>query len=196
MTETTLNSKKSNSVKMRQSISKVFINASIDKVWSEIVNTDSPRQFFFNGQCDSPGLEPGAPMAMRTPDGKYTSVVGQVTEFNPPFRYAHTFKFTHLEDAIGTVIYELKEMNGGTEFTLISENSDLSIVSKTEKSMQGGGKFICENLKALVETGKPTFSGRLILTIIKLTQGLSPKIAMSENWSFEQIKKLPEVGEK
>lgn len=195
MAENNSNNVPTKAVKMRQSISKVFINASIDKVWSEIVNTDSPRQFFFNGQCDSPGLEPGAPMAMRTPDGKYTSVVGQVTEFNPPFRYAHTFKFTHLEDAIGSVIYELKEVNGGTEFTLISENPDLSTVSKTEKSMQGGGKFICENLKALVETGKPTFSGRLILGIIKLTQGLTPKVARSENWTFDHIQQLHNSGE-
>jgi len=190
MTETT-----STKTKMRQSTSKIFINASIDKVWSEIVNTDSPRLFFFNSQCDTPGLEVGAPMAMRTPDGKYTSVIGEITEFNPPYRYAHTFKFTHLDDAIGRVVYDLKEVNGGTEFTLISENPDVATVSKTEKSMQDGGKFICENLKALIETGKPTFSGRLILTIIKLTQGLSPKTTRSENWSFERIKSLHASGE-
>ncbi|BDX08274.1 SRPBCC domain-containing protein [Planctobacterium marinum] len=176
--------------KMRQSIHKVFINASIDKVWAEIVNTDSPRQFFFNGQCDTPGLTPGAPMAMRSPDSKYTSVVGEVTEFNPPYRYAHTFKFTTMEDAIGKVIYDLKEVDGGTEFTLISENPDLAEVSKTEKTMQDGGKFICENLKAIVETGKPTFSGRMILSIIKLTTWMTPKVALTENWSFEAIKKL------
>ena len=105
MTEATTSDNASQTVKMRQSISKIFINASIDKVWSEIVNTDSPRQFFFNGQCDSPGLETGAPMAMRTPDGKYTSVIGKITEFDPPYRYAHTFQFTHLQDAIGRVIY-------------------------------------------------------------------------------------------
>lgn len=179
-------------IKMRQSIYKVFINASIDKVWSEIVNTDSPRQFFFNGQCDTPGLATGAPMAMRTPDGKYTSVIGEVTEFDPPYRYAHTFKFTTMDDAIGKVVYELKEVNGGTEFTLISENPDLPEVSKTEKTMQDGSKFICENLKALVETGKPTFSGRMILMIIKLTAGLTPKAALSENWTFEKIKQLHE----
>ncbi|MDM7859583.1 SRPBCC domain-containing protein [Alteromonas sp. ASW11-36] len=175
---------------MRKSIYKVFINASIDKVWSEIVNTDSPRQFFFNGQCDTPGLAVGAPMAMRTPDGKYTSVVGEVTEFDPPNRYAHTFKFTHLEDALGKVTYNLEAKHGGTEFTLISENPATAEVSKTEKSMQSGSKFICENLKALVETGKPTFSGRLILGIIKLTQGLSPKSAASENWTFQRITEL------
>lgn len=181
---------KNASTEMRQSISKVFINASIDKVWSEIVNTDSPRLFFFNSQCDTPGLQVGAPMAMRTPDGKYTSVIGQVTEFKPPYRYAHTFKFTHLDDAIGRVIYDLKEVNGGTEFTLISENPATDVVSKTEKSMQDGGRFICDNLKALVETGKPTFGGRMILMIIKLTQGLTPKSAKSENWSFERIQSL------
>lgn len=178
--------------KMRESRYKVFINASIEKVWSELVNTDSPRKFFFNGQCDTPGLQVGAAMAMRTPDGKYTSVIGEVTEFNPPYRYAHTFKFTHLEDALGKVIYDLKEVNGGTEFTLISQNPDLATVSKTEKTMQDGSKFICENLKALVETGNPTFSGRLILGIIKLTQGFTPKVALNENWSFEKIHQLHE----
>ena len=180
---------------MRKSIYRVFINASIDKVWAELINTDSPRKFFFNGQCDTPGLAVGAPMAMRTPDGQYTSVIGQVTEFDPPYRYAHTFKFTHLDDAIGKVTYELVEKSGGTEFTLISENPDTAEVSKTEKSMQSGAKFICENLKALVENGKPTFGGRMILGIIALTQGLSPKSACSEHWSFEHIQQLHEKGD-
>ena len=129
-------------------------------------------------------------MAMRTPDGKYTSVIGEVIEFDPPYRYAHTFKFTTMDDAFSKVTYDLKEVNGGTEFTLISENPDVATVSKTEKTMQDGNKFICENLKSLLETGKPTFSGRMILLIIKLTQGLTPKVALSENWSFDKITEL------
>lgn len=171
---------------MRKSMYRVFIRASIDKVWSELIRTDRPLPFFFNGQYDTPGLAKGAPFAMRTPDGKYTMVVGDVLEFDPPYRFAHTFKFTTEDDAPCVVSYQLEEVEGGTEFTLISEHVDTEQVSKTEKSMQSGAKFICENLKALVETGRPTFMGRVILFMIGLTQPLTPKKARSEYWEVKK----------
>ncbi|MGI9287821.1 MAG: hypothetical protein ACR2P1_20720 [Pseudomonadales bacterium] len=49
----------------------------------------------------------------------------------------------------------------GVQFSLIAEI--LTTGSKTEKSMAHGGNFIVNNFKAVVETGKPTLSGRMIL---------------------------------
>ncbi len=167
-----------------KSIYKILIHAPIDKVWSELVRTNSPRPFFFGSVCKTPGAElnVGAPFRMESPNGKYASVVGEVLEFQPPHRYAHTFKFTNLEDPPCRVTYELKEVAGGTEFTLISEGFVPG--SKTQKSMESGGKFIAENFKAYMETGRATFGGRMILGMISLMTPFSPAKCKIENWPF------------
>jgi hypothetical protein len=74
----------------------------------------------------------------------------------------------------------LKEVDGGTEFTLINENVPAG--TKTEKYMTQGGTFITENLKAIVETGKPTAGGRFALLMMGLFAPFTPKICKSENW--------------
>lgn len=159
---------------------RVTIRAPIEKVWAELTRTDSELPFFFNGVCKTPGLAVDAPIRMQSKDGKYTSVVGEVLEFDPPYRYAHTFKFTNFDDPPCIVRYALKETDEGTEFTLINEG--VLKGSKTEKYMTSGGNFITQNLKSLVETGKPTFGGRLLLLMIRLSAPFTPKQCRSENW--------------
>lgn len=163
---------------------RVVIRAPIHKVWAELTRTDSTLPFFFNSTCRSPGLALGAPIRMVTKDGKYTSVVGNVVEFEPPYRYAHTFKFTNLDDPPCTVRYVLKEVEGGTEFTLINENVPAG--TKTENYMRSGGDFITKNLRAIVETGKPTGGGRFALFMMGLFAPFTPKVSRSENWPFER----------
>jgi uncharacterized protein YndB with AHSA1/START domain len=163
---------------------RVMIDAPIEKVWAELIRTDRPLPFFYGAICHTPGLKNGAPIRMRSPNGKHTSVAGCVTVFEPPYRYGHTFKFTHLDDPVCSVLYELKQTPQGTEFTLTTQNVPAN--TQTGKAMAGGGKFITENLKALVETGKPTFSGRLLLFIIMLMGPLSPKACLSEHWPMDR----------
>ncbi len=173
----------------RTSIHQVFIKAPIETVWSELVNSSKPRPFFFGGQMDTPGLMPGNPMAMRTPNGRFTSVVGEVTAFEPPHLFAHTFRFTTLAgDVPAHVTYELVEQDGGVLFTLTSAVPADTPVSKTEKQMAQGGAFITKNLKAFVETGKPTFGGRIILGLIALMTPLNPKVARSDVWPLDASK--------
>ena len=174
---------------VRQAISRVFIKAPIETVWSELIRTDRPLPFFFNCQCDTNGLQVDAPMAMRTPNGANTMVVGKVTEFDPPYRYAHTFRFTTENDPPCLVRYLLEEKDGGTQFTLISEFPAGAEVTNTEKQMTSGGDFITKNFKAVVETGKASFSGGLMLFMLGLMAPLAPKAARSENWSLERIAK-------
>ena len=166
-----------------KSIFRVVIRAPIHKVWAELTRTDAVLPFFFNNKCETTGLAIGAPIRMRSKDGKYTGVVGDVVEFDPPYRYAHTFKFTNYDDAECTVRYRLKEVDGGTEFTLINENVPAD--TPTEKYMTQGGKFIVDNLKALVETGKPTMGGRIALTMMGLFAVFTPKRCRSENWPLQ-----------
>jgi uncharacterized protein YndB with AHSA1/START domain len=124
------------------------------------------------------------PMRMATPDGKFVNVVGEVLEFSPPYRYSHTMKFTTLPDPPSTVTYVLKEVPEGTEFSLITENVPAG--TKTEKYMAQGGGFITENLKSLVETGKPAFSGKMVKLVNTLSAPFTPKAARAENWPLRK----------
>ena len=159
---------------------RVMINAPVDRVWAELTRTEVILPFFFNAKCDCPELKTGAPVRMRSKNGKYTSVVGEVLEFDPPRRYRHTFQFTNLDDPPCEVAYDLREVDGQTELTLT--NINVPAGTKTEKYMNQGGTFITENLKALIETGKPTLGGRFVLAMIALTTPFTPARCRSENW--------------
>ena len=172
-----------------KAVYRITINAPIEKVWAEMVKTDEVLPFFFGSVCKTTGdLTVGAPMAMESKSGKYRSVVGNVLEFSPPHRYAHTFKFTGYEDAPCTVTYELKEIDEGVEFTLTTTNVPQG--TKTEKSMAQGGEFICKVFKAVVETGRPGFGHRMMLGMMGAFEPFTPKQCKSDEWSFEKISQL------
>lgn len=167
-----------------KSVFRVVIQAPVDKVWAELTRTDEVLPFFFNAVCKTTGLRAGAPIRMQSKDGRYTSVVGDVVKFEPPYRYSHNFRFTQFDDPWCTVHYILKEVEGGTEFTLINENVPAG--TKTDKYMTQGGTFITDNLKALVETGKPTAGGRFALLMMGAFGIFTPARCKSENWPLDR----------
>jgi len=158
----------------------VTIAAPIDTVWAELTRTEMVLPFFFNAKCVTTELGLGAPIRMRTKNDKYTSVVGEVLEWDPPHRYSHTFRFTTLDDPACKITYVLEEVEEGTKFTLITEG--VAAGTKSEKYMKSGGTFIVNNFKALVETGKATFGGRFALFAMGLFAPFTPKKCKSENW--------------
>ena len=163
------------------SISRTLINAPIETVWSTLVATDKPLPFFFGAICDTKdGLKPGEKMRMVHTNGKIAMVVGEVLAFEPPHRYSHTFKMTNIDEPPCVVTYELVEKDGGTEFSLII--TDGVEGSKLLKEMIGGQKFISHSLKAVVETGKPAFSGRMDGILGPIFGMLSKKQQRNENW--------------
>lgn len=163
-----------------RAVFKVFIRGTIEAVWREITRTDEPQGCMFNMRLHTPGLKPGAPIRMRTRSGKYTGVVGDVLEFDPPRRYAHTFRFTNYDDPPCKVIYELRAVEGGVEFTLICE--DIPKGTRTAKQMKQGGTMIVNTLKAVVETGRPTLGTRLLYAMFKVMEPFSPAATRSERW--------------
>ncbi len=172
-----------------KAVYKVLIEAPIETVWNTLVKTDEVLPFFFGSICKTQnGLKPGAPMAMRTKSEKFTSVVGKVLEFSPPHRYAHTMKFTQMNDAPVTVVYDLKEVEGGTEFSLTTIGAVPG--SKTADSMRQGGPYITKTLKNVVEKGSPGLGASLMLGMFGLMEPITPKVCRTENWSFETIDKL------
>ena len=146
----------------------------------EITKTDEPQECMFNMFLHTSGLRVGAPIRMRTKSRRYTGVVGDVLEWDPPRRYAHTFRFTNYDDPPCKVIYELKPVEGGLEFTLILE--DIPSGTKTAKQMVQGGKMIVNTLKSVVETGRPSFGTRMLYRMFALLEWTSPKSTRTEKW--------------
>ena len=164
-----------------KSINRTFINAPVETVWSTLVATDKPLPFFFGSVCDTKdGLKKGAKMRMLHPNGKIAMIVGDVLEFEPPYRYSHTFKMTNLQDDPCTVTYELREKDGGTEFDLIIENAIEG--SKLHKEMLGAQGFISKNLKAMAETGKPAFTGKLVSLMSPMMALIAKSEQKVEHW--------------
>ena len=159
---------------------RVFIRGTIDAVWHEITRTYSPIPAFFNSQMHTTTLAPGARIAMRTPNAKYTGVVGEVLEFDPPTRFVHTFRFTNYDDPECTMIFDLEEADGGVQFTLTI--ADLPVGTKSAKQMLQGGTLICNTLKSVIETGRPSRGTRMLLVLFKVMTPLSPKKCLSTNW--------------
>ena len=162
---------------------RVTIRSTIDDVWREITKTDEPQGAFFNMQLHTNGLQPGGQIRMRTKGGKYTGVVGEILEFDPPHRYSHTFRFTQYEDSPCTVTYELREVEGGVEFTLIAD--DIPTGTKTAKEMKRGGQMIVNTLKSIVETGRPSSGTRMLFVLFKIMEPFSPKKTLTENWPLD-----------
>ena len=160
---------------------RVVINAPIEKVWNVLTTQNKILPHFFGSVMHtSNGLQAGSMMHMRSPDGKYTAVIGEILECDPPHRFSHTFRFTNLNDPECKVTFDLKEVEGGVELTLLSEQ--LPVGTKTAKQMIQGSAFITDVLKSVCETGRPSMGKRVLLRIIGMMAFMTPKACRAENW--------------
>lgn len=163
---------------------RVVIHAPIETVWAELVDMTSARPFFWNSSWDTPEFAPGNPYRVTSNNGKTVAVIGRILEMEPPYRLVTTFRLTQLPDPASLVTYTLKEVDGGTEFSLISEN--VLAGSKSEKSMADGSRFIVDNFKAYLESGKVTFGARIMLGMFSLMAPLTPKSMHADNWPLDK----------
>ena len=161
---------------------RITIKGAIEKIFEELTRTDGLQGAVFNARLTlpGPGLIAGKKMQMRTGSGKHALVVGDVVEFDPPRRFAHTHKFTQHSDPLTTVTYDLKQVEGGVEVTLTVEN--ITPGTKTASEMVKGGPFILGNLKAIVETGRPPFGTRLMYRMFDVLEFVLPARTKSEHW--------------
>lgn len=174
----------SNDEYAEKQIYRALINAPIDTVWSELVDQNRPRPFFWNGSWDTPEFAAGNPYRVSSNGGKAVAVIGRILEMDPPHRLVTSFRLTALPDPPSRVTYTLEEKDGGTEFCLITER--VLSGSKSEKSMANGSRFIVENFKSWVETGKVTFGARITLALYSLMAPLVPKAMRAENWPLDK----------
>jgi uncharacterized protein YndB with AHSA1/START domain len=165
----------------KANINRTFIKAPLETVWSTLVATDKALPFFFGSICQTKnGLKAGSSYRMVHPNKKVAMVVGEVLEFEPPRIYSHTFQMTNIDEPPCKVTYELVEKDGGTEFCLTIENAIEG--GKLIKEMAGAQGFIGSNLKALCETGKPAFTGRMVGVLSPIFGLLAKKQQRIENW--------------
>ncbi len=174
-----------NSAELATQVSRIIINAPIQQVWDALTKEGEVLPFFFGTVMHTTTLAPGAPVRMRSKNGKYTGVVGEVLELDPPRLYSMTFKFTNFDDPVCKITHELKEIEGGTEYTLTS--TEIPKGTKTEKQMAQGGTFIVKALKHYVETGgKANGMAKFIMVMSALTGFMSPKASLSKNWPLDK----------
>lgn len=162
-------------------VNRVLINAPIETVWNTLVKTDEALPFFFGSICETKeGLQTGARYRMVSANRKVAMVVGEVLRFEPPHVYAHTFSMTNIDEAPVKVTYTLTEKEGGTEFELRID--DLVPGSRLAKQMVSSQGFIASNLKSICETGKPAFTGRMVVWLGPVMTALSKKSQAVDHW--------------
>ena len=159
---------------------RITIAGSAEAVWRELTKTDEPQAAVFNAWLHAQALAPGAALQMRTPDGRNVLVVGEILAYDPPRRFAHTFRFTQFDDPPCTVVYEIRPVAGGVEVTLVVENVPTG--TRTAKEMAAGASRILATLRQVVETGRPALGTRLLYGVFARLGFVLPARTRSEHW--------------
>lgn len=167
-----------------KAVFRVFIRGRIEDVWREVATVGVPLQGIFNAVMHTSGkLAAGVQMQMRTISNKCAIVIGEVLEYDPPRRFVHTHRFTQYDDPFTRVAYDLEEKDGGVKLTLTV--FDITPGTRTANDMMKGGTFMVNNIKAIVENGKPPLSTRLMYWMFGKMEFVLPKRTSVDNWPLK-----------
>jgi len=164
----------------RKLVSRVRIRATAERVWRELTKTDEPQAAVFNAWLHAQAMLPGSMIQMRTIDGRNVLVIGRIVEFDPPRRFAHTFRFTQYDDPECTVVYDIVTVGSDVDVTLTVDNVPAN--TRTAKDMVSGAKMILETLKSVAETGRPKLGTRFMYALFARLGFVLPKRTRAEHW--------------
>ena len=164
----------------KRAIFRIVVNGSQGAIFEELTRTDRPLPAIFNARMHVTKLAPGGRMQMRTVSGGHVMVFGDILEYDPPNRFVHTHRFAQFEDPACRITYELKPVAGGVEVTLTVD--DLVPGTRTAEETRKGGMFILNNLKSIVETGKPSVGVRMMYAMFGALEFVLPAKTKTEKW--------------
>jgi uncharacterized protein YndB with AHSA1/START domain len=167
----------------KQLVARITIRGRAEAVWRELTKSDEPQAAVFNAWLHAQALVPGAHLQLRTADGRNVLVVGRIVEFDPPRRFAHTFRFTQYDDPECTVVYEIRPVGDGVEVTLTVDQ--LPEGTRTGKEMARGATSILKTLQSVVERGRPPLGTRLLYALFGVLGFVLPKRTRAEHWPLD-----------
>jgi uncharacterized protein YndB with AHSA1/START domain len=65
---------------LKSAVFKIHIEAPVERVWEAITKEKEVLPHFYNSVMHTPELAAGSPLRMRSPDEKFTAVVGDILE--------------------------------------------------------------------------------------------------------------------
>jgi uncharacterized protein YndB with AHSA1/START domain len=127
----------------------VEVAATPAAAWEALTDPDVVRQYYYD---TSPRTtwEVGSPIEFVDAEGA-VQIVGEVVEFDPPHRLAHTFIATWYggKDDQGSLHWEVEPADGGCRITLIHRGARAETREGSETA--DGSRYLIDGLKALLE---------------------------------------------
>jgi uncharacterized protein YndB with AHSA1/START domain len=130
-------------------IYEVEVAASPDAAWAALTEPDTVRRYYFD-TAPRTTWHVGSPIEFVDADGE-AQIVGEVLEFEPPVRLAHTFIATWYggRDDQGSLHWEVTPTDTGCRITLIHRGAKADTREGSETA--DGSRHLIESLKQLLE---------------------------------------------
>jgi uncharacterized protein YndB with AHSA1/START domain len=142
-----------------------YIATTPEKVWEAVTNTDVAREYWVGpgGGCSRVNVSDWAVGStwqhQRTDETQAVDVIGKVLESSPPRRLVMSWgRPTEADDESkhSRVTFDIESLRDGlVRLTVLHEDLDLPML----KGISGGWPSVLSNLKTLLETGRPLYSG-------------------------------------
>lgn len=128
----------------------VEVAATPAAAWAALTDPDTVRRYYY-GTAPRTTWEVGAPIEFVDDDGA-AQIVGEVLEFEPPRRLAHTFIATWYgdRDDQGSLHWEVAPSGTGCRITLIHRGAQAQTREGSETA--DGSRHIIDSLKELLES--------------------------------------------
>ncbi len=133
-----------------------YIASTPEKVWNALTNGEATKQYFFGRRIEIE-LTPGGMFRFWQPDGTL-DVEGKVVECDPPRKLSVTWKVMWIPELKKLpeclVTYQIDDL-GKVVWLTMTEAHQIELDPKILEGGRRGWPVILNNLKTLLETGKP-----------------------------------------